>query len=67
MKLIVTNLEARYGQAQILFDVSFAVGEGEAVALLGRNDHAALDRRAGRRSQGRDPVPGRGYFVDADP
>jgi len=37
MKLTVTNLEARYGQAQILFDVSFAVGEGEAVALLGRN------------------------------
>lgn len=37
MKLAVTNLEARYGQAQILFDVSFMVGEGEAVALLGRN------------------------------
>jgi branched-chain amino acid transport system ATP-binding protein len=37
MKLTVTNLEARYGQARILFDVSFAVGEGEAVALLGRN------------------------------
>lgn len=37
MKLTVTNIEARYGQAQILFDVSFAVGEGEAVALLGRN------------------------------
>ncbi|MEZ5785580.1 MAG: ABC transporter ATP-binding protein [Xanthobacteraceae bacterium] len=37
MKLTVTNLEARYGQAQILFGVSFAVGEGEAVALLGRN------------------------------
>jgi branched-chain amino acid transport system ATP-binding protein len=37
MKLAVTNLEARYGQARILFDVSFGVGEGEAVALLGRN------------------------------
>lgn len=37
MKLTVTNLEARYGQAQILFGVSFAVDEGEAVALLGRN------------------------------
>jgi branched-chain amino acid transport system ATP-binding protein len=37
MKLTVTNLEARYGQPRILFDVSFAVGEGEAVALLGRN------------------------------
>jgi branched-chain amino acid transport system ATP-binding protein len=37
VKLSVSELQARYGQAQILFDVSFAVGEGEAVALLGRN------------------------------
>ena len=37
MKLAVSNLEARYGPAQILFDVSFTVGDGEVVALLGRN------------------------------
>jgi branched-chain amino acid transport system ATP-binding protein len=37
MKLAVSKLQARYGPAQILFDVSFAVGDGEVVALLGRN------------------------------
>lgn len=37
MKLAVSNLQARYGPAQILFDVSFTVGDGEVVALLGRN------------------------------
>ncbi len=37
MKLAVSNLEARYGPAQIIFDVSFTVGDGEVVALLGRN------------------------------
>ncbi len=37
MTLAVSNLEARYGPAQILFDVSFTVGDGEVVALLGRN------------------------------
>jgi len=36
-KLIVSGLNAFYGQAHILFDVSFTVGEGEVVALLGRN------------------------------
>ncbi len=37
MKLTVSKLQARYGPAQILFDVSFAVADGEVVALLGRN------------------------------
>src|SRR4249920_3800427 len=37
MKLAVSKLQARYGPARILFDVSFAVGDGEVVALLGRN------------------------------
>jgi branched-chain amino acid transport system ATP-binding protein len=36
-KLSVANLDAAYGQAQVLFDVSLHVGAGEAVALLGRN------------------------------
>ncbi|MFG1479245.1 ABC transporter ATP-binding protein [Xanthobacter sp. V4C-4] len=37
MKLDVCGLNSLYGQAHILFDVAFAVGEGEVVALLGRN------------------------------
>jgi len=35
--LKVDALKAAYGAAQVLFDVSFAVGEGEVVTLLGRN------------------------------
>jgi branched-chain amino acid transport system ATP-binding protein len=35
--LQVAGLQAAYGRSQVLFDVSFTVGEGEAVALLGRN------------------------------
>jgi branched-chain amino acid transport system ATP-binding protein len=35
--LEVVGLRAGYGLAQVLFDVTFSVGEGEAVALLGRN------------------------------
>jgi branched-chain amino acid transport system ATP-binding protein len=37
MMLQVDKLEAGYGPAQILFDVTFAVGAGEVVTLLGRN------------------------------
>jgi len=33
----VENLAAGYGEAQVLFGVSFAVGAGEAVTLIGRN------------------------------
>ena len=35
--LTVEALKAAYSAAQVLFDVSFAVGEGEMVTLLGRN------------------------------
>ncbi len=35
--LTVEKLKAAYGAAQVLFDVSFFVGEGEVVTLLGRN------------------------------
>ena len=35
--LTVETLKAAYGAAQVLFDVSFAIGEGEVVTLLGRN------------------------------
>jgi branched-chain amino acid transport system ATP-binding protein len=35
--LAVENLQSGYGPAQVLFDVSFTVGAGEVVTLLGRN------------------------------
>jgi len=35
--LRVEALKAAYGAAQVLFDVSFTVGDGEMVTLLGRN------------------------------
>jgi branched-chain amino acid transport system ATP-binding protein len=37
MKLRVSDLNSHYGPAHILFDVALEVGEGEVVALLGRN------------------------------
>jgi branched-chain amino acid transport system ATP-binding protein len=37
MKLSVRDLNSFYGPAHILFDVTLDVGEGEVVALLGRN------------------------------
>jgi branched-chain amino acid transport system ATP-binding protein len=35
--LSVAGLQAGYGAARVLFDVSFAVGAGEVVTLIGRN------------------------------
>ena len=35
--LAVSHLEAAYGDSQVLFDISLAVGAGEVVTLLGRN------------------------------
>jgi branched-chain amino acid transport system ATP-binding protein len=35
--LKVDNLAASYGPAQVLFDISFTVNDGEVVTLLGRN------------------------------
>jgi branched-chain amino acid transport system ATP-binding protein len=37
MKLSVSGLNSHYGPAHILFDIALEVGEGEVVALLGRN------------------------------
>jgi branched-chain amino acid transport system ATP-binding protein len=37
MKLSVQDLNSHYGPAHILFDIAFEVGDGEVVALLGRN------------------------------
>jgi len=35
--LTIENLNASYGAAQILFDLSLEIGRGEVVALMGRN------------------------------
>src|ERR1700743_471177 len=35
--LDVRNLSASYGPAQVLFDITFSVGDGEVVTLIGRN------------------------------
>jgi branched-chain amino acid transport system ATP-binding protein len=35
--LQVENLQAAYGPAKVLFDISFSIGAGEVVTLLGRN------------------------------
>jgi branched-chain amino acid transport system ATP-binding protein len=35
--LVVRQLEAYYGAAQILFGIDFTLGEGEVIALMGRN------------------------------
>jgi len=37
MKLCVNALNSFYGPAHILFDIALEVGDGEVVALLGRN------------------------------
>ena len=63
--LAVDNLNAWYGTAHILFDMSFTVGRGEVVALMGRNGAGKsttmkavmglLSRRSGTvRLNGRD-------------
>ena len=35
--LSVDHLQAAYGPAQVLFDITLRVGAGEVVTLLGRN------------------------------
>jgi len=35
--LSIERLAASYGPAQVLFDITFSVGEGEVVTLIGRN------------------------------
>src|SRR5260221_1407833 len=37
MQVLVEGLNSYYGPAHILFDIALEVGEGEVVALLGRN------------------------------
>jgi branched-chain amino acid transport system ATP-binding protein len=37
MLLELKGVQAGYGHAQVLFDISFSIGEGEVVTLIGRN------------------------------
>src|SRR6187551_520879 len=72
--LAVENLNAWYGAAQILFDITFTVGRGEVVALMGRNGAGKsttmkaamglLARRSGMvRLNGRDISPLRPFEI----
>ena len=69
MKLSVHDLNSHYGPAHILFDIALEVGEGEVVALLGRNGAGKsttfrsivglVKQRTGRIVfEGNDVVPG---------
>ena len=42
--LEVEGLDAAYGQAQVLFDVSLSLARGETVALMGRNGAGKIGR-----------------------
>ena len=35
--LVVEGLQAGYGEAQVLHDIHLSVGQGQVVALMGRN------------------------------
>ncbi|MEP6998037.1 MAG: ATP-binding cassette domain-containing protein, partial [Betaproteobacteria bacterium] len=68
--LEVRGLKAGYGRATILFDVSFDVGQGEAVALLGRNGagkSTALKAIAGWLKPSRGNVRLGGRRIDGAP
>ena len=61
----VRDVDAAYGPAQVLFDVSFGVAQGEVVALLGTNGagkSTTLRTVAGLL----EPVEGRVRFVGED-
>lgn len=68
--LEVRGLQAGYGAATILFDVSFDVGDGEAVALLGRNGagkSTTLKAIAGWVKAGRGEIRLDGRRIDGAP
>jgi branched-chain amino acid transport system ATP-binding protein len=65
MILEVTGLDARYGRAQILHEVSLAVGAGEVLVLLGRNGAGKSTTLKSLIGLVR-PAAGRIRFADAD-
>ena len=68
--LEVRGLEAGYGAATILFDVSLDVGDGEAVALLGRNGagkSTTLKAIAGWLKPSRGDIRFNGRRIDGAP
>jgi branched-chain amino acid transport system ATP-binding protein len=67
--LQVERLSAWYGRAQILFDVALAVGQGEVVALMGRNGagkSTTLKAIAGLVERTRGEVRFRGQSILGD-
>ena len=54
MMLEIRDLDAWYGKSQVLRGVALAIGEGEIVALLGRNG-AGRSRSASLWWVGRTP------------
>jgi branched-chain amino acid transport system ATP-binding protein len=67
--LQVDRLSAWYGRAQILFDVALEVGQGEVVALMGRNGagkSTALKAIAGLVERTRGEVRFRGQPIRGD-
>ncbi len=68
--LEVRGLEAGYGRATVLFDVSLDVADGEAVALLGRNGagkSTALKAIAGWLTPSRGDIRLDGRRIDGVP
>ena len=73
MKLLeVSDLHAGYGPVNVLEDVSFSVGEGETVALLGANGAGktttlrAICNMVGAAREGRDRRQGRHPPLDRE-
>src|SRR5436309_1510983 len=68
--LDVQSLDAWYGQAQVLYGVSLAVGAGECVALVGRNGagkSTTMKAIMGLMARSRGRVAFRGRDISALP
>ncbi len=70
--LSLTGVNTFYGKAHILHDLSFHVGAGEVVALLGRNGAGKtttmrIDHAAGAPGHGHGQLRGRGHHPLAHP